>query len=296
MLVPFFRYILDTVQRFGVGPERNRKMRDLNGKTVLVTGAARGMGKMHAQTFAREGARVVLTDVDGGELARAEEELRAAGHRVHAYAVDISSREACFELAARVEKEAGPVDVLINNAGIAFSEMVLDSAEDAVRRLTDVNYLAIFWMMQAFVPSMVRRKSGHVVNISSMAGKITAPYLGAYCGSKFAVIGLTDAIRQELRGSGVGFTIVCPGYVSTGMFEGAKPPMGSRWLEPQEIADTVLRAVKKGRCEVFMPHGQGWLSGFARGLGMPRMSDVFVMIAGGKTSFKGLRKDRGRPF
>ncbi len=271
-------------------------MKDLNGKTVLITGAARGMGKTHALTFAREGARVILTDVDPDELARAEEELRAAGHQVHAYPVDISSRQDCFELAARVEREVGPVDVLINNAAIAFSETVLNSAENTVRRITDVNYLGLFWMLQAFVPSMAARRTGHVVNISSMAGKITTPYLGAYCATKFAVVGLTDTIRQELSGSGVGFTIVCPGYVSTGMFEGAKPPLGSKWVEPQKIADTVLRAVKKGRREVFMPRGQGWLSGFVRGMGMPRVSDAMVVIAGGKRSFKDLRKDRGRPF
>lgn len=271
-------------------------MEDLRGKVVLVTGAARGMGRLHALTFAREGAVVIITDIDREELQNAEAELRRAGHDVHAYLQDISVREDCFALAAKVEEEVGPVDVLINNAAVAIPRTILDMSEDAFRRTTEVNYLGQVWMIQAFVPSMVKRGSGHVVNICSMAGKVAAPYLGAYCATKFALVGLTDALRQELKGSGVGTTIVNPGYITTGMFEGARPALITRWQDPQRVTDAVLRAVKLGRSEAFVPRFVAWLSGFARGLGLPRMNDFVMAAFGARRSFEKMIDDRGRPF
>jgi len=271
-------------------------MKDLNGKVVLITGAARGMGRLHALSFAREGCRVILTDLDEVELRKAADEMKEAGHDVYAYTQDISSREACFKLAEKVADEVGSVDVLINNAAIATNETVLETDESAYRRIVDVNYLGQIWMLQAFVPEMVRRGSGHVVNICSMAGKVAVPNLGPYCATKFALIGITDSLRQELKGTGVRCTIVNPGYISTGMFEGSKPPFITRWQDPQRVADALLEAVKKNKAEVFLPHFIGWLSGFARGLGIPRFVDVVFAFLGANRSFGSMHKERGRPF
>ncbi len=271
-------------------------MEDLAGKVVLITGGARGMGKLHAHNFAREGCRVVITDIDEAELRKAAAEMQEAGYDVAVYTQDISSREGCFKLAQRVADEVGPVDVLINNAAIATNETVLDTSEEAYRRITEVNYLGQVWMLQAFVPEMVKRGSGHVVNICSMAGKVAVPNLGPYCATKFALVGLTDSLRQELKGTGVKCTIVNPGYISTGMFEGSKPPFITRWLDPQKVADALLQGVKKNKGEVFMPRFVGWLSGFARGLGMPRFNDVVFAILGADRSFAPMKKERGRPF
>jgi all-trans-retinol dehydrogenase (NAD+) len=271
-------------------------MKDLAGKVVLVTGGARGMGRLHADNFAREGCRVVITDIDEVELRKAAAEMQEAGYDVAYYSQDISSREGCFKLAERIADEVGPVDVLINNAAVATNEKVLDTSEDAYRRITEVNYLGQVWMMQAFVPEMVKRGFGHVVNICSMAGKVAVPNLGPYCATKFALIGITDSLRQELKGSGVNCTIVNPGYISTGMFEGSKPPLITRWQDPQKVADALLAGVKKNKAEVFMPRFIGWLSGFGRGLGMPRFTDVTFAIIGANRSFGSMKKDRGRPF
>jgi all-trans-retinol dehydrogenase (NAD+) len=270
-------------------------MKDVKNKVVLITGAARGMGRLHALTFAREGARVVITDIDAAALAATESEMREAGYDVHAYRQDVSNREECFKLAARVEEEVGPVDVLINNAAVAIPGTVLEMSESAFRRTTEVNYLGQVWMLQALVPSMVKRATGHVVNICSGAGKVALPYIGAYSATKFALVGLTDALRQELKRSGVGFTIINPGYIATGMFEGARPPYITRWLDTQRVADEVLRAVKKGRCEVFVPRIV-WLTGLGRGLGIPRFADILMLAFGGRQSFKQMKEDRGRPF
>jgi NAD(P)-dependent dehydrogenase (short-subunit alcohol dehydrogenase family) len=271
-------------------------MEDLAGKVALITGSARGMGKLTAINFAREGSRVVLTDIDEKELQKTTAEMKDAGYEVYSYVHDVSDRDACFKLVEQVEAEVGPIDVLVNNAAIATNETVLDTTEEQYRRITDVNYLGQIWMMQAAVPGMVERGSGHVVNMCSMAGKVAACNLGPYCATKFAFIGITDVIRQELKGSGVEFTIVNPGYIGTGMFEGAKVPFVTSWQDPQKVSDALLVGVKKNKAEVFVPNFLGRLAAFARGLGLPKMVDTNFAILGAHKSFAPMQKDRGRPF
>ena len=271
-------------------------MEDLAGKVVLVTGAARGMGKLEAMGFAREGCRLVITDVDGKELERTAEEMRSQGYEVHPFVHDISDREACFSLAERVEKEVGPVDVLINNAGITDCRAVLEYPESSLRRMMDVNYFGSVWMMQAFVPRMLQRKRGHVVNICSVAGKVGNALMGGYCATKHALIGITDAIRQELYRSGVDFTIINPGYVRTGMFEGGKVPFITRWQDPQKVADAVIRAVKKNHAEVAVPRFAVRTTALARGLMLPKLVDLVFHLLGQEKTMAGWRKDPNRPF
>jgi NAD(P)-dependent dehydrogenase (short-subunit alcohol dehydrogenase family) len=273
-----------------------REMRDLAGRVVLITGAARGMGKLHAYNFAREGCRVVITDVDEAELEKTAAEMRGAGHEVHSYVQDVSDRDACFELAKKVEAEVGPIDILVNNAAIAINEYVMDTTEMTFRRVTDVNYLGQIWMMQAVIPEMLKRSRGHVVNVASIVAKVSPPKLGAYNATKAALIGITDTIRQELKGSGVDFTIVNPGYIATGMFEGAKVPLITHWQDPQKVADALVVAVKKNKAEIFVPRFMTLLASTVRGLGLPRMVDLSFSMLGAKKSFETMQKDRGRPF
>lgn len=265
-------------------------------KVVMVTGAARGMGRLHAGNFGRERCIVVLTDVDEAGLKEAADELSARGCEAHPYKLDVSDRAACFELAEKVRSEVGPVDVLINNAGIAECHAVLDLSEKAVRRMTEVNYMGYVWMMQAVVPDMVRRGSGHVVNVCSVAGKVATAKMGGYCATKFADIGITDAIRMELRGSGVGFTIVNPAYVATGMFEGAKIPFITGWQDPQKVADALLVAVKKNKAEICVPRANVLLVAITRGLCMPKVIDFIFHTTGVDRYMDNWCKDAQRPF
>lgn len=271
-------------------------MKDLNGKVVLVTGAARGMGKRDAIAFAREGSRVVITDIDQEELHKTAEEMEGAGYDIHAYVQDITDRDACFDLAEKVEAEVGTVDVLVNNAGIVVNEPLLEMSESAIRRTTEVNYHGQVWMMQAFIPAMVKRGSGHVVNVCSILSKVVSPLLGAYCASKFALLGVTDACRQELKGSGVDFTIVNPAYIATGMFEGAEVLSITNWQDPQKVADATIEAVKKNRAEIFVPRFIGHLAALGRGLGLPKFADFTMALFGADKTFNTMQKDRGRPF
>jgi NAD(P)-dependent dehydrogenase (short-subunit alcohol dehydrogenase family) len=271
-------------------------MKDLKGKVVLITGAARGMGKQHAVTFMREGARVVMTDVDEDRLASAIADIMDMGYEAYPFRLDISDRDACRALAEKVEAEVGPVDVLVNNAAIAINEGVLEQSEQSVRRVVEVNLLGQVWMMQAVVPEMVRRGSGHVVNVCSVAGKVGVPSLGAYCASKHALIGLTDAIRQELKKTGVRFTIVNPGYTRTGMFAGAKAPPIQPWQDPQRVSDAIVAAIRKERTEIFVPRFAGRMTALLRGLGLPRFMDLVSAASGLKRSFASMDKERDRPF
>lgn len=271
-------------------------MEDLAGKVVLVTGAARGMGKLEAYSFAREGCRVVITDIDADGLTSTTEEMRSRGHDAYSYVLDISRREACLEVAEKVESEVGPVDVLVNNAGITECYAVLDLTEASLRRMMDVNYFGNTWMMQAFVPRMLKRGRGHVVNICSIAGKVGNPLMGGYCASKHALIGITDSIRMELYGSGVHFSIVNPGYVRTGMFEGAKLPIITGWQDPQKIADAVVKAVKKNQAEVCVPRFAVRVTAFLRGLALPKFIDFSFHTLGQHKSMLNWKKDSSRPF
>jgi all-trans-retinol dehydrogenase (NAD+) len=271
-------------------------MRNLTGKLALVTGAARGMGRVHLEALGHEGCRLIAADVDQDELELTAGTLSSQGIETHPFTLDVSDREACLDLAARVGREVGPVDILLNNAGIVEGAGFLDMQEPSARRMMEVNYFGTLWMMQAFVPGMARRGSGHVVNVSSTAGKVGVANLGGYCASKFAVIGLTDAARAETAGTGVRFTIVNPGYIRTGMFDGSKPSIVTRWLEPQDVADAVVKALKRGDAEVCVPSFTVRMAAFTRGLCVPRLTDPVFRLLGLHRSFGSLRKDPGRPF
>lgn len=271
-------------------------MQDLKGRLALVTGAARGMGRLHLQTLDREECILIATDVDEEGLNATVREFSESGMQVTPYVLDVSDREACLALAEKVEREFGAPDILVNNAGIVEGSSMLDMPERSARRMIEVNYLGLVWMMQAFVPSMARRGSGHVVNVASTAGKVGVANLGGYCASKFAVIGITDAARAELAKQGVKFTIINPGYIKTGMFEGSRPSLITRWLEPQAVADAMVRALKRGDAEVCVPVFTVRMAAFARGLCMPRLTDPAFRLLGLHRSFANLRKDDLRPF
>jgi short-subunit dehydrogenase len=195
-----------------------------------------------------------------------------------------------------VESEVGPIDVLINNAAIASNEGVLETSEESYRRITGVNYLGQVWMMQAAVPAMIRRGRGHVVNVASTAGKVGVAWLGPYCATKHALVGITDAVRQEHRKSGVNFTIVCPAYIDTGMFEGAKVPFLTHNLDPQAVADAVLDAVRRNKAEIYVPRFIARLTAVSRSLSPPRLFDATCSLSGLDTSFCTMKEDRGRPY
>lgn len=193
----------------------------LKSKWVLVTGAAAGIGFETAMAFAREGANVVVSDINAARLLEVKREIEQRGVRCLSYAVDVSSEAAVREFAAKVHAEiGGALDVLVNNAGIGYLGPFLRSPLSSWRRVLDVNVMGVVHCCYFFLPAMVKAGGARqVVNIASGAGITPAPNLGAYAASKHAVMGLSDTLSMELDGSGVGVTVVCPGIINTAIVQ-----------------------------------------------------------------------------
>lgn len=232
-------------------------MGDLAGKTVLVTGAASGLGRLLAHKTAVRGAEVVLWDVDGSTVERVRAEIAGSGRPASAQTVDLRDRAAVAAAAAETLARHGRVDVLVNNAGVVTGKTLLDASDDEILRTFDVNTLALFWTTRAFLPHMIRRDSGHVVTIASAAGVVGTSRLVDYCASKHAAVGFDESLRLELRrlGSHVRTTVVCPFYVTTGMFAGVRTrfPLLLPILDPEYTTERIVRAIERGRRRVLLP-------------------------------------------
>ncbi|HZB44509.1 MAG TPA: SDR family NAD(P)-dependent oxidoreductase, partial [Pyrinomonadaceae bacterium] len=195
---------------------RGRGGYELAGKTVLITGGSRGLGLVLAREFAREGARVAVCARDPEELERARADLAGRGAEVYAIPCDVTDRDQVSEMIDMVSRHFGEIDVLVNNAGVIqvgpVEVMTLEDYEQAM----GVHFWGPLYTMLAVLPSMRRRGGGRVVNISSIGGKIGVPHLVPYSASKFALVGLSEGMRAELRKDGVVVTTVCPGLMRTG--------------------------------------------------------------------------------
>lgn len=225
-------------------------MRELKGRLALVTGGAGGLGLATARALAREGMRVALWDLDAARVESAAASLRGEGAQARGWAVDVSDPAAVKAGAAQLERELGPVDLLDNNAGVHVPGGLFDVSDAACRRQVAVNLESYLWCARAFVPGMAARGRGHVVWIASAAGLLGVPGMAVYSATKHAVVGLAESLRLELRRegvTGVGTTIVCPSFISTGMFDGSKPPRLAPWLEPAALAARIVAAVKADR-------------------------------------------------
>lgn len=262
----------------------------IKGTLALVTGGAGGIGKAVAAGLLRRGARVALWDLDPAALEKVKSELSPSGE-VFVQALDLRDRAAIARSAAELRAKLGDVDILDANAGVVFGGDFLTMSEDRLAATIDVNVNAVMWCTREFLPGMLRRGQGHLVFMSSASGLLGVPGLAAYAASKHAVIGLAESLRLELKRSGqrgVGLTIVCPSFVSSGMFAGAKPPLLAPWLAPEDVAARVVAAIESNRRYVRAP----WLveliplvKGFAGTrvldalgglLGMDRAMDTFA--------------------
>ncbi|GLD96555.1 hypothetical protein PINS_up005238 [Pythium insidiosum] len=232
-----------------------RQPKSLHGDVVLITGGAMGIGRLMALEFASYGATIVVWDLNPVLGQRVVEDLQAAGATAAFYRVDVTDRELVFSTARAVCKRFGGVDVLVNNAGIVSGNSIVDCDERMVERTMAVNATSHFWTIKAFLPAMLKKNKGHIVSIASVAGIFGCAGMVDYCASKFAAVGLMVSLRQELAstGSNVQCTLVCPSFISTGMFEGVKPPRLTTWLTPEYVARKVVDAVRYNQWKLVMP-------------------------------------------
>lgn len=231
-------------------------MTKLDGRRVLITGGAQGIGLEMALKFAGRGAEVVIADINERKLADAKSKIAATGVATWAFPVDVTNPTSIASLKAQVLAESGPVDVLVNNAGVVFGGPFTETPLDRHFKTYEVNTLGLVAMTHAFLPDLIERPEAHLVNISSASGFVGLPYGSTYASSKWAVIGFSESIRSELKVLGhehVHVTIVCPSYIGTGMFEGAEAPKATEILEPDYLAEKVVQAVERGRVYVLEP-------------------------------------------
>jgi all-trans-retinol dehydrogenase (NAD+) len=228
----------------------------LANKLVLITGSAAGIGKAMAEAFAARGARLLLVDLNQAPLEATAAGLAARGADVRSYVLDVTDLQGIVALRDRIHADVGPIDVLVNNAGLVFGGAFLDVPLDRHLLTYRVNVLGLVAMTHAFLPDLISRPDAHLVNTASASGYVGLPMGTTYASSKWAVIGFSEGIELELRELGhrhVHVTAICPSYVSTGLFDGAKPPMLTRMLTADRLADKVVRAVLGNRRTVRTP-------------------------------------------
>jgi len=237
--------------------------RHLAGRTALVTGAASGIGRATALELARRGADLALCDLDEAGLEQTASEALALGREVLARRVDVAQPEAMSDFAGEVHARVEAVDLLVNNAGVAIAGGFLETTLEDWDWIVGVNLRGVVLGCHHFVPPMVRRaRGGHVAIVSSAAGFVASEALAAYCTTKFAVLGLAEALAEELGRHGIGVTAVCPGLIDTPITRSARlrgsydrPEVRERMVEsyrrrgygPERVARNLLRAIGRGR-------------------------------------------------
>lgn len=262
------------------------KLDTVAGKKVLVTGAAMGLGKLFAERAVREGAAaVVLWDINEVALKETADELTGLGGTIHHFVVDVSAPEAIAEAAESVRAAVGGIDVLVNNAGIVRGNNYFWDTENRadIEKTMAINAHAPMYVTLEFLPAMVAGSTeARVLTIASSAGLVSNPRMSVYAASKWAALGWSDSVRIELEQAGhqhVKVTTVCPTYINTGMFDGAKGFLFTPILEQDEVVDTSWRAMKHGDPLVILP----WTSRLNKALSgiLPiKLRDLFLNTVG----------------
>lgn len=246
-------------------------MRKLKNRVCILTGASRGLGPFMARALAAEGVHFVLGARSAPELEATAEELRALGRRAIAVTCDVVSADDRKRLVERALAEYGRVDILVNNAGIELTAHFETQPDEEIARVVEVNLTAAMHLARAVLPPMLERKSGHIVNIASLAGKVPVPFSSPYAASKAGLIGFTESFRSEFKKRGVSASVICPGLVSeAGMYKdmqdqsGVKENFLAGTVSPAKVASDVVKAIKRDRPEMLVYRGPGRLvSGLA---------------------------------
>jgi len=251
--------------------------KSLSGKVVAITGGARGIGKATAEALVAKGARVALGDIDEGLVAQTASEIGADTIGLKLDVTDINSFEAFL---VATEDLLGPLDVLINNAGIMPLGDFVEEKESTAQRMIAINLNGVIFGSRLALRRFIPRGSGHLVNVASTAGKFGAPGGATYSATKHAVVGLSEALRREVKENGIDVSIVMPLAVNTDLGSGLADTRGLKVLQPEDVAKKIVRALETGKVDVYVP---SWIGSFLRSQGVVprRFADFLTHALGG---------------
>jgi NADP-dependent 3-hydroxy acid dehydrogenase YdfG len=224
--------------------------RSLTGTVVAITGGARGIGRATARALIGQGARVAIGDIDQALAAQAAQEL---GQGTIGLPLDVTDRASFNGFLTEVERQQGPLEVLINNAGIMPIGPFVAETDATAARMIDINLNGVILGSKLALERFLPRNRGHLVNIASVAGKGGFPGGATYCATKHAVVGLSEAIRAEVRSTDIDVSIVMPVVVNTELGSGLQRTRGIKVVEPEDVADAIVEAVETGRVDVWVP-------------------------------------------
>lgn len=230
----------------------------LGGHVVIITGASSGIGRETALHFAREKARVVLVARRQERLQDLEREIHGLGAEVLSIPTDVAQRDQVEAMVQQTLQRLGRVDVLVNNAGTGLIALVEETTPEDMEAILKVNFLGAFYGIHAVLPVMQKQASGHIINVSSIIGKRGVPLYGAYCASKFALLGLSESLRMELKNTRIEISVICPVGTATEFHDAAKDPRGRKLgpkppvQTPAHVARAIIRCAKSPRPEMIV--------------------------------------------
>jgi NADP-dependent 3-hydroxy acid dehydrogenase YdfG len=230
--------------------------RSLAGQVVAITGGARGIGRATAAALITQGARVAIGDIEAPLAERTAQEL---GGGSIGLPLDVTDRDSFDAFLREVESRLGPLDVLINNAGIMPIGVFVEETDATAHRMVDINLHGVIYGSKLALERFLPRGRGHLVNIASAAGKAGFPGGATYCATKHAVVGLTEAIRAEVRDTDIWTSVVMPIVVHTELGSGLPETRGFKAVEPEDVAAEIVEALQTGRFDVFVPRSVGRL-------------------------------------
>jgi NAD(P)-dependent dehydrogenase (short-subunit alcohol dehydrogenase family) len=230
------------------------QLRSLNGQVVAITGGGRGIGRATAAAFIAKGARVAVGDIDTALVEQTAQEL---GSGTIGLPLDVTDKTSFTRFLDEVESRLGPLDVIVNNAGIMPVGPFIDETDATAAKLVDINITGVITGSKLALQRFAPRGRGHIVQLGSICSKGGFPGGATYCATKHAVVGLTEALRVEYRGTGIEFHQVLPIGVNTELYSGVSQARGFKTPEPEDVANTIVELVQTGKFEAFVPKQLG---------------------------------------
>jgi NAD(P)-dependent dehydrogenase (short-subunit alcohol dehydrogenase family) len=254
-----------------------KTLRSLNGQVVAITGGARGIGRATAAALIAHGARVAIGDIDAPLAEKTASEL---GSGTIGLPLNVTDRASFAGFLDEVERQLGPLDVLINNAGIMPIGPFAEETDATAQRMVDINIHGVIFGSKLAIERFLPRSRGHIVQLASMCGKVGIPGDATYCATKHAVVGLTETLRAELRGTGIEVHQVLPIGVNTELYSGVSAARGLKTPEPEDVANAIVEVLQTGKFELYVPKVSGTLLRL-QGLLPRRVVDAVMRVTKG---------------